>query len=204
MKDCELTLTKRKHNDILKAAVELFQLKGFDNTNMDAIALKAKVSKRTIYKHFSDKNALFQAILNELFSRVMVVADYPYQPNIMIEKQLTEIANLFVEFFTSECVVKITRVVLVELIRSPKKAAEIFVEFNGKGFGISKWIAGAQKDKRLKVSDKEIASKQFISLLKGFVFWPHIVEGRALPSRTEKKKVIKATVQFFLNTYQVK
>ena len=29
MKDCELTLTKRKHNDILKAAVEFFQLKGF-------------------------------------------------------------------------------------------------------------------------------------------------------------------------------
>jgi TetR/AcrR family transcriptional regulator of autoinduction and epiphytic fitness len=204
MIDSGLTLTKRKHLDILKAAVELFQLHGFDNTNMDAIALNAKVSKRTIYKHFSDKNALFQAILKELFSRIMTVADYTYQSGVSIEIQLTEIAHLFVEFLTSECVIKITRVVLVELIRSPKKATETFLEFNGESLGISKWISSAQKDKRLKVADKEIASKQFISLLKEFAFWPQIIEGRPALSKVEKKKLINTTVQFFLKNYAVK
>ena len=203
MTECDLTLTKRKHLDILKAAVELFQLKGFDNTNMDAIALKANVSKRTIYKHFSDKNALFQAILKELFSHIVTVVDYPYQTNVSIERQLTEIASLLVEFLTSECVVKITRVIMVELIRSPKKASATFTEFNSESLGITKWIAAAQKDKQLKVFDKEIASKQFLSLLKGFAFWPHIVEGKAPLSKTEKKKIIKNTVQLFLNYYEM-
>ena len=202
MEEKELSLTKRKHIDILKAAVELFQQHGFDNTNMDAIALRAKVSKRTIYKHFSDKNALFQAITQELFSRVMTVADYPYQSKVPLEIQLTEIANSYVEFFTSDCVVKITRVVLVELIRAPKKTTEKFVEFNGRDLAVTKWIAATQKDKRLIKADKDIASKQFIALLKAFAFWPHIIEGKPIPSPREKKRVIKNTVQFFLNTYK--
>lgn len=202
MEEKELSLTKRKHIDIMKAAVELFQLHGFDNTNMDAIALKAKVSKRTIYKHFSDKNALFQEITEELFSRVMTVADYPYQLKVPLETQLTEIANSYVDFFTSDCVVKITRVVLVELIRSPKKASEKFLEFNEGDLGITKWIAAAQKDNRLAQSDKNMASKQFIALLKAFAFWPHIIEGKPLLSISDRKKIIKNTVQIFLNTYQ--
>ena len=67
MEASDLSLTKRKHIDILKAAVELFQLHGFDNTNMDAIALKAKVSKRTIYKHFSDKKFMCKSLRQVLF-----------------------------------------------------------------------------------------------------------------------------------------
>lgn len=203
MIECGLTLTKRKHLDILKAAVELFQLYGFENTNMDAIAVKAKVSKRTIYKHFSDKNALFQAILKELLGQVLTLAEYPYKPNIPLDKQLIEIATLYVEFLTSECVVKVTRVVLIELIRSPKKAAKVFVDFNEEELCITKWLVAAKKDKKIKTMDETFASKQFLGLLKAAVFWPHIIEGKPIPNKNEKKIVIKKTVSFFLNNYQI-
>ena len=198
----QLNRTQRKHIDIMKAAVELFQKNGFDSTSMDSIALNAKVSKRTIYKHFSDKDFLFQSIIKHLFEEIMNTTSYPYSAKTSLEKQLTEIAKLLVEFLTSECLIKLSRVVLVELIRSPQKAQEAFFEFNEEEIGITKWIVEAKKDKRLKVLDVAIASKQFIALLKAFAFWPHILEGKPLPTLAEKKKLIQETVRCFLKAYQ--
>jgi AcrR family transcriptional regulator len=48
----------RAHNQALEAAIELFAQNGFDSTSMDSIAEASGVSKATIYKHWSDKNAL--------------------------------------------------------------------------------------------------------------------------------------------------
>ena len=48
----------RAHNQVLDAALELFAERGIENTSMDSIAELARVSKATIYKHWTDKDAL--------------------------------------------------------------------------------------------------------------------------------------------------
>ncbi len=52
-----------KRNDILLAASDLFLQRGFHGTSMDALAEAAGVSKATVYSHFTDKNALYQALI---------------------------------------------------------------------------------------------------------------------------------------------
>jgi AcrR family transcriptional regulator len=49
----------RKHRAILDAAIKVFLKSGYLGTNMDEIAALSEVSKQTIYKHFSSKEALF-------------------------------------------------------------------------------------------------------------------------------------------------
>ena len=55
--------SKRKLESIVNAASEQFLTHGFFSSNMDVISEMANVSKRTIYKHFEDKYALFEAVV---------------------------------------------------------------------------------------------------------------------------------------------
>ena len=50
--------SRRAHDKVLDAAIELFAQKGVEGTSVDSIAALSGVSKATIYKHWADKNAL--------------------------------------------------------------------------------------------------------------------------------------------------
>ncbi|HEU5342020.1 TetR/AcrR family transcriptional regulator [Edaphobacter sp.] len=50
--------SNQAHSEVLKAAIALMAERGIDAASMDAIALRAGVSKATIYNHWRDKEAL--------------------------------------------------------------------------------------------------------------------------------------------------
>ncbi|MEV4252814.1 TetR/AcrR family transcriptional regulator [Spirillospora sp. NPDC049652] len=54
-----------KRRAIMDGARRVFGRDGYTRAGMDAIAAEAKVSKRTIYNHFADKEQLFQAVAVE-------------------------------------------------------------------------------------------------------------------------------------------
>jgi TetR/AcrR family transcriptional repressor of mexJK operon len=55
--------SKRKREQILQAAIELFCEQGFPHTSMDEVAKLAKVSKQTVYAHFGSKDDLYIAAI---------------------------------------------------------------------------------------------------------------------------------------------
>jgi AcrR family transcriptional regulator len=61
--------SKRAHDEVLDAALDLFAERGIDATSMDAIADASGVSKATIYKHWPDKDALCLEVLARLHGR---------------------------------------------------------------------------------------------------------------------------------------
>ena len=69
------------NQDILTAAGDLFMQYGFDGTSMDAVAEKAKVSKRTLYLRHADKSALFNTAIYELLGRFLVPLELIRQRN---------------------------------------------------------------------------------------------------------------------------
>lgn len=54
-----------KKNKIIVAAISEFAKNGFEKASMDAVALKAKVAKGTIFYHFKSKDVLFAQIVEE-------------------------------------------------------------------------------------------------------------------------------------------
>lgn len=64
-----------KRVQILDAAQQLFLLRGLRGTSMEAIARQAGVAKPTLYKHFSDKQAVFDALLMLLLDELRRIAD---------------------------------------------------------------------------------------------------------------------------------
>ncbi|MBU1342225.1 MAG: TetR/AcrR family transcriptional regulator [Proteobacteria bacterium] len=62
---------KRREEDILQAAFDLFAEHGIESVTIEMIAEKAEVGKGTIYKHFTSKNDIFAVLIirqgHELF-----------------------------------------------------------------------------------------------------------------------------------------
>ena len=52
-----------KREAIIKAARDLFATQPFEQVTMEAVALRAGVSKMTVYSHFHDKEMLFETIV---------------------------------------------------------------------------------------------------------------------------------------------
>src|SRR6476660_4607393 len=57
---------------ILKAAVREFAREGVAGARTDAIARSAGVNKALLYYYFKDKEAMYQAVLDEVFRGVRV------------------------------------------------------------------------------------------------------------------------------------
>lgn len=57
---------RSKRKQIVKAAIGVFLKHGYAATSLQKVAEEAHVIRATIYSHFSDKNELFKAIIEEL------------------------------------------------------------------------------------------------------------------------------------------
>ena len=62
----ETGYSARKHRAILDAATEVFLNSGYLGASMDEIATIAQVSKQTVYKQFSSKQALFVEVVSSM------------------------------------------------------------------------------------------------------------------------------------------
>lgn len=79
--------SERTQRDILDAALQLFSHNGYGATSVREIANAAKVSIGNVYHHFADKEAIFRALLDELwtiaesrafpFTRVLATSRFP-------------------------------------------------------------------------------------------------------------------------------
>lgn len=64
-------LTKRKKEEILRAAAVAFARKGYHRTLVDEVAQAAGVGKGTVYRYFSDKEDLFFSIIDQGIDRLI-------------------------------------------------------------------------------------------------------------------------------------
>jgi AcrR family transcriptional regulator len=82
-----------------KAAMELYNDKGFEATTVAEIAARAEVTERTFYRHFADKReVLFQPnALADVLAHATATAAGPLAPLEVITHALTEAAPVFEE-----------------------------------------------------------------------------------------------------------
>ena len=169
------TLTEQKREDILKAALNEFDARGFRETSMDRIAQTAQVSKRTVYNHFESKEALFDAIADKLSQRVQVVTAYAYDPDRPIDQQLRRIGEQMLDMLAAPSFISLARVTLAEMLRSPDLARKTYELFRERQSGLAVWLGQATADGRLAIADPVWAADQYFGLIKSFAFWPQIL-----------------------------
>jgi AcrR family transcriptional regulator len=84
-------------DEILKAAMRLFAVRGFHETSMAEVARAASVSKALIFWHFKTKEELFMAVLNRLLEPYFI--DFAEEASALDEKaQILRLIDLYLHF----------------------------------------------------------------------------------------------------------
>ena len=80
---------------LLAVAQAEFSAHGYDHVSIDGIARAASVSKETIYRHFTDKRALFEAAIESLRAEFsMRVAETAGSDTVADEEAVARIVRL--------------------------------------------------------------------------------------------------------------
>lgn len=197
----KLSVSARKRQAIVEAAVEEFKEFGFQSANMDRIANRAEVSKRTIYNHFTSKDSLFESIARQIWQQAQAATEVPYQADVAIADQLLSIAERELALLQSHDYLRLTAVVLAEFARSPELAKQARAWMGQEESGARRWMGQAVAAGRLKTDDPETATTQLFSLIKGQAFWPQMIGHAPIPNADEQAKIARSSVAIFLDHY---
>lgn len=198
-----LTLTEKKRVDILRAAQIEFKENGFLGASMDSLAKRAEVSKRTVYNHFSSKDALFHAIVKQLCDTFTQAASIEYRSDQTLNEQLMTVVINELELLKSDEFRDVNRIMLAELIRSPELASSTQEHLGQNECGLNGWMNAAINDGRLKPVDADYAAQIFLGLIKATAFWPQLLMNQDFPTLEQQKNIAEDTVFMFLARYEI-
>ena len=118
----EETRSGRKHKAIMEAATTVFLAKGYLGATVDEIAALAAVSKQTVYKHFTDKEQLFAAIVlattDDIDELVRLIAS-TLTDTVDIEKDLGRLARRLITALMEPNLLRLRRLVIANADRLP-------------------------------------------------------------------------------------
>lgn len=120
---------------ILAAAEDLFSEHGYDAVSMSDIALRAGVCKSSVFHHFSSKDALYFAVLNDARQAFFELIDKLHDGEGTIAERLSKFAALHLHRIIE--LGKISRLVLRDLLEnSPGHGKQLAENVFNKNFSL--------------------------------------------------------------------
>jgi TetR/AcrR family transcriptional regulator len=108
---------------ILKAAVREFARDGVAGARTDAIARSAGVNKALLYYYFKDKEALYQAVLDEVFSGVRVAIQNALSQQLPPRERLAAYVCAHFDYIASNPLYP--RIVHAEFLRAGREPSRL-------------------------------------------------------------------------------
>ena len=191
-----------KRDAIVVAARVLFLEHGFGDVSMDAIAAKAKVSKRTVYNHFENKAQLFESIMGDACHGQHFEDDtgVPVDPP---EQVLTRMGLTFLGIISRDEGVALYRVVMAEGSKFPDlaKAFSNHTEILSRKLG--DYLEEQTAKGVLRVENSRQAAHQFMAMLFEPIMMQLTIGVRGPASEKEIGEIVDASVSTFLRAFMV-
>jgi len=119
--------SEEKRQQILSCASDLFLAHGYSNTSMDAVAKESGVSKQTVYSHFNNKDALFNAVIECKCEMYQVEEASICVTSQALQDILGAIGLSIIKLLNDENVISMYKVVIGES-KHDTKVAHLFYE----------------------------------------------------------------------------
>jgi AcrR family transcriptional regulator len=117
--------SEQLRDHLLDVATELLLSHGYGATSVEAIASRARVSKRTFYHRFSDKAALMSAVVQRLIDSMRPPADVPLVAGHQLPEILHNLAALILRAALTPKLLALHRLIVAESQRFPDLAAAV-------------------------------------------------------------------------------
>ncbi len=173
-----------KKKQILEAATRLYLDLGYGAVSMDLVAREAKVSKATLYAHFTDKSDLFKASLAYYYQDKSIT--YPELPKKNadnmeeLSKLLKKYLNDCFKFYSNDSVVQLYRLLIAEIKQFP----ELFELFFSKQSGqmtrnLADYLQLFLTSQGATTGDCYLLACQVLDLVRGASIWTKLVQNPA-------------------------
>jgi TetR/AcrR family transcriptional regulator, mexJK operon transcriptional repressor len=139
---------EQRRERVVRLAAPLFLKKGYDNVSIDEIIGVVGGSKATIYAWFGGKEGLFEAVVRQECSDVVLAIHA--DPAGSLEAQLTEIGQSFLAMVLSPPILEFHRL-MVSIGRTFPATGRLFYETGPASAYtiVATWVAKQQKDGRI-------------------------------------------------------
>lgn len=194
-----MTRTEQKRAAIIKAALEEFAASHYSHANMDSIAARAEVSKRTIYKHFPSKEALFREISERVRTQLADSLEMSFDPTRSVQDQLMELAERHLELLSSEEFQTMARIVVPESVHNKNLANPNFEQLRRGERGLGVWMREAMAAGAIRSNDWASLARKFSAMLAEFGFWPLLFSLEPAPTKEERRTISRNVVELFLH-----
>ena len=197
--------TERKRRAILQEAQTLFLDRGFDGASMEEVAVRAQVSKQTVYKQFESKAALFVAVVRDMTNlgsdRVQVEMRDPDTAD-GVEGALMGHGERLLTVVMVPKLLRLRRLVISETDRFPELGRALYE--GGPGRAIAGLAAAMQRwaDRGfLTLDDPMVGATQFNWLVMGDPVNRAMFYGAVHLSAAEQRRHLEQGVRVFLAAY---
>jgi len=190
-------------DEILDVATTLLLRDGYGATSIEAVAKRARISKRTFYHRFQNKAELFGAVVHRLVEKLRPQNDAQLFEGGAFEEILERLALVVVHAALSPQVLALQRVIIAEATRFPELAA-VLNEQGARREAIDRVAALLERQaraERFTLENAQFAAEEFLQMV---VSGP---QRRALGLGTpltpdELDRWARAAVKLFLNGWR--
>lgn len=167
----------RKLDQVVDAAIEEFQEGGFTRANMDRIAERAQVSKRTLYNYFPSKEALFLEIIERIGSLFADDGPCDFDPGENVSVQLERLTRRLARPYANADAVRMGRLVIGEWMRNPDLIGGMMAQIE-KTSPVDAFFASALEAGAIDREVAETTAADLSAFVKGRCLWPAVLSGR--------------------------
>lgn len=185
---------KKTRQRILEAATESFGLLGYARTTTQAIATKAGVAEVTLFRHFGDKQKLFQAAIQQIGGGPNldeIEAKLTYD----LETDLRFICQHVLRFFLAQQ--DAIRMLMFEAIHFSEMREALAQNPRGMIQLLDRYFQKQIEDGQLRSGNPQAAAQTLMSMLFGYAVGIEPVK-ELLPTEISIEEMIEAFVHIFL------
>ena len=191
-----------KRRQILDGARAVFMNLGFDGASMGEIARAAGVSKGTLYVYFTDKSALFEAIVaQEVLDQGRIA--FNFDPARDTETTLLDFGTAYIQVLCRPGGGSSTRTVMAIAERMPEVGQRFYNNVVALTINrLAAYLKARAAAGDLAIEDDLLAASQFMMCCQATLFMPFIFQAKPAPSSAEIATVVGSAVRMFLATYR--
>ena len=145
----------------------MFLAEGYGATSIEAVAQRARISKRTFYHRFPDKAALFGAVVHRIIEELRPPAGTPLYEGGNLEEVLRRLARLMLRAVLTPMALALNRLMVAEAQRFPELAAIVARE-GGRAELVGQIAGIFERESRaggLAIDRAAFAAEQFVQLV---------------------------------------
>jgi AcrR family transcriptional regulator len=193
-----------KRRQILDGARKLFLDLGFDGASMGEIARAAGVSKGTLYVYFTDKNRLFEAIVEQESLDQGKLA-FNFDPARDVTTTLMDFGQAYIQVLCRPGGGSAMRTVMAIAERMPELGRRFYENVVAlKIRRLADYLDAHVAAGDLAIEDCELAATQFMQMCQATLFQPFIFQAAPAPSAERIAHVVGSATRMFLAAYQIK